>query len=103
MFQYDTSAPVQNQQADIAVVTMAEERRTERRRRVLKSGRIVFHNGLGVMDAIVRDITSTGARIRLADTLRLPQICEFQIKDDKYRKPVRIVWKTATEAGILFV
>lgn len=90
-------AVLQSMQADGA------ERRLEHRRRVLKTGRIVYHKSLGVMDAIIRDVTSNGARIKLADTMRLPEHCEFQFKDDKYRKAVRIVWKTATEAGIAFV
>jgi hypothetical protein len=88
--------------AGLVEAAVPAERRSEHRRRVLKTGRVIYHRSLGVMDATVRDVTSRGARIRVAETLRLPEICEFQFKDDKYRKTVRVVWRTATEAGIAF-
>lgn len=112
MFQNETFAPIRDALASAMTNAICQaghsedgqncERRLQRRRRVLKSGRIVYHNGLGVMDAVVRDVTDLGARIKLAETLRLPRVCEFQFKDDKYRKVVRVIWKSATEAGIAF-
>ena len=106
MFQDETRVPEQDKLA-LAMTAVIEknhgERRGEHRRRVLKAARIVFHRGLAVMDAIVRDLTPHGARLKLAETLRLPESCEIQFKDDKYRRGVQVVWRTASEAGIKFI
>lgn len=79
-----------------------DERRGERRRRVLKGGRVRYHNGLIARDAIVRDIAGGGVRVRIADAHLLPARFDFQFNAEPVAKPVRLAWRHGEEAGLAF-
>ena len=78
-------------------------RRGERRRRVLKGGRVRLHHGLILRDAIVSDIAQGGVRIRIVEARLLPTRFDFQLKADPVARPVRLVWSKGDEAGLAFV
>ena len=81
---------------------MSENRRESRQRTFLK-GRIVFNNGASSMDCLVRDLSSSGARLALSETTTLPEMFELYIpqKDRSYRSSLR--WRRSDGIGITFV
>ena len=46
-----------------------DEKRKPARRRVLKEGKIVFADGLRVIDCTIRDLSTSGARLLIANTV----------------------------------
>jgi hypothetical protein len=81
---------------------MSDNRRETRQRTFLK-GRIVFNNGASSMDCLVRDMSSSGARLDLTQTAALPEVFELYIpmKDRSYRSSLR--WRRSDGIGITFV
>lgn len=72
------------------------------RRRVLKGARIVFNNGHSTLDATVRDISETGARATLVNTLNVPDAVVL-VLDDGQSFECRVVRRQVTELGLLFI
>ncbi len=111
MFHFKTDVPVSGNAAVVTaalvappVVTYAgEDRRAQHRRRVLKPARLVFHGRLSVMDVVVRDSCDGGLRIRAGEFQQLPETCEIQLKDDKFAKNVRLVWRNGNEGGLALI
>jgi hypothetical protein len=89
-------------EAQLAHGQTGSNRRTERRQRVFKQGRIVFNNGYGVFDCIVRNISQGGAMLEMETLLGVPR--SFQIILDHGEKPrsCRVVWRTEKRMGIAF-
>jgi hypothetical protein len=77
--------------------------RKELRQRTFLKGRIVFNNGASSMDCLVRDMSSSGARLALTQTAALPEVFELYIpvKDRSYRSSLR--WRRSDGIGITFV
>ncbi|MCK9911301.1 hypothetical protein MXD81_19270, partial [Microbacteriaceae bacterium K1510] len=51
---------------------LMEEKRKIPRRRVLKEGKIVYADGLRVLDCTIRDMSASGARLLISSTVGLP-------------------------------
>ncbi|MCJ2005580.1 MAG: PilZ domain-containing protein [Methylobacterium sp.] len=81
---------------------MSSENRNEVRQRVFLKGRILFNNGSSSMDCLVRDFSSTGARLVLSETATLPEMFDLFIpqKERTYRSAMR--WRRADGVGITF-
>ncbi|GJE18060.1 PilZ domain-containing protein [Methylobacterium marchantiae] len=81
---------------------MSENRREARQRTFLK-GRIIFNNGAASMDCLVRDMSSTGARLALTETATLPDVFDLFIpqKERTYKASLR--WRRSDGIGIAFV
>ena len=70
------------------------------RRRVNDAARIVYECGHSVVCRI-RDISNTGAGIVMPDCRQLPET--FRLEDsDRTARPVRLVWHTLRNAGVVF-
>jgi PilZ domain len=78
-----------------------QQRRSYPRFRVLKGAKIVLGTS-SVLDCVVRDLTSGGARIKIANAIGLPK--EFAITFDGGRtcRPCRVAWNTFGEVGVEF-
>jgi hypothetical protein len=78
------------------------ERRAERRRRTLLSGRLA-ENRLTTLDCVVRDLSPHGARLKCR-TAGLGDRVSLEIKSaDGFKKDARIVWRRLEECGVEFV
>ena len=77
------------------------EKRAAARHRVLKGGRLAFHDGGGV-DCIVRNISPTGARIDVANPVGLPESFTLLIEADHFRQSCHPVWSHDTHVGVAF-
>ncbi|MCJ2065687.1 PilZ domain-containing protein [Methylobacterium sp. J-088] len=80
---------------------MSEHRR-ETRQRVFLKGRIVFNNGSSSLDCLVRDMSSSGARLVMSETTTLPEVFDLYIpqKDRTYRATLR--WRREDGIGVTF-
>ncbi|WP_342107553.1 PilZ domain-containing protein [Methylobacterium sp. SI9] len=80
---------------------MSEHRR-ETRQRVFLKGRIVFNNGSSSFDCLVRDMSSSGARLVMSDAATLPEAFDLYIpqKDRTYRATLR--WRREDGIGVIF-
>lgn len=59
---------------------MPEDRRRYPRSRVLQRGKIVFRNGHSVIDCVLLDLSSAGARLKLPNWLGVPDRFELRIE-----------------------
>ena len=110
MFHFKTGVPASGNSpvnamaaAPQASAYAGEDRRAQHRRRVLKPARLVFHGRLSVMDAVVRDSSDGGLRIRAGEFQKLPESCEVQLKDEKIVRTVRLVWRDGNEGGLAVI
>jgi hypothetical protein len=80
---------------------MSEHRR-EARQRVFLKGRIVFNNGSSSFDCLIRDMSSSGARLVMSDATTLPGAFDLYIpqKDRTYRATLR--WRREDGIGVTF-
>ena len=80
---------------------MSEEHRASPRRRTLKGGRIVINNGFSTFECTVRNLSETGARLKVASIIGLPDSFDL-VMEDGTRHHCRIAWKSETEVGVTF-
>jgi PilZ domain len=76
------------------------ERRTSRRQRTLKAGKIVLSHGTSVLDCTVRNVTSTGASLSLPSAATVP--AEFDLQLDGETRPCTVVWRRLAGLGVKF-
>ena len=77
------------------------ERRTAQRHRVLKQGTLAFHGG-GSIDCMVRNISSSGARVDVAGPIGLPAALTLVIEADQFMRRCHPVWSNDTRIGVAF-
>ena len=79
-----------------------KERRTSARQKAFLQGRIHFNNRRSSIDCLVRDLSEQGAKLKLSETVTIPEVMELQIpnRDESYR--ARVQWRTGQEVGVAF-
>ena len=77
------------------------ERRSSARSRVLKGAKIVI--GTSVIDCVVRNVTNTGARIHIPDSVELPEAFDLTFDGGYSYRCCRIKRRSITETGVQFV
>jgi hypothetical protein len=81
---------------------MTEEHRSAPRQRVLKGGRIVINDGFSTFQCTVRNLSATGARLKVAGIIGIPDAFELAM-DDGRKFACTVAWKTEFEIGVHFV
>lgn len=76
--------------------------RKQRRHRVLKGARIVFNGGFSTIDCLVRDLSDTGAKIRVESPIGVPDRFELVLSDGRTWH-CRVRWRDLTEFGAEFL
>jgi hypothetical protein len=61
--------------------TGASPRRTTSRSKTLKSAKIVFNKNQSVIDCFVRDLSPTGAKLKLGDLVPVPRAFILELHD----------------------
>ncbi len=79
-----------------------DDKRKVPRRRVLKEGKIVYADGLRVLDCTIRDISENGARLLIANTVGLPDKFQLFEKSSGLLYPASIAWRQANAIGVQF-
>jgi hypothetical protein len=81
---------------------MSDEQRQAGRRRTLKGARIVFNRGRSVINCVVRNLSSTGALLRVDSPVGIPD--EFVLTlDDGPSSVCHVARRTGNEIGVEFV
>jgi PilZ domain len=84
------------------VDSITEERRGRRRRKALKGARIVFNNGFAVISCTVRNLSETGAALRVEGTLSLPDEFTLAFDDGSANRKCVVSWRRPTTIGVAF-
>lgn len=79
-----------------------QERRENHRLRVLKGGQFLLRNS-SVRDCVVRNLTDTGARIEIENTIELPELLTFRFNGDRSFRECRLAWRKFGSTGVEFV
>ena len=79
-----------------------DDKRKALRRRTLLKGHIEFVCG-GAIDCMVRNLSSSGARLRVVSVVGIPNTFVLAFGADAKRRPARVAWRKETELGVAFV
>jgi PilZ domain len=79
-----------------------DERRREQRRRTYLGGEVDIHPLCARLACLVRNLSPDGARLVFAKPVTIPERFALVIAQTGDHRNVRIVWHSATEAGVAF-
>ena len=79
-----------------------QERRKVTRSRVLKGAKIIIGSA-STLDCVVRNVTNSGARIQIANTVDLPETLDLTLDAGFTIRPCRVAWRSVTETGLQFI
>src|SRR5438270_2435168 len=82
---------------------VVEERRTGRRPRVLRAGKILLNNGGSVIDCGLRNLSETGACLEVTSVREIPAAFDLQINGEGQSRQCRVAWQAHNRIGISFV
>ena len=77
-----------------------EERRSNRRQRTLKGGRISF--GGGAIDCTVRNLSDHGAALDVSSPVGIPERFTLVVDTLDRQLPCRVIWRKETRIGVRF-
>src|SRR5918997_3066146 len=80
---------------------MSDKRSTPRLRSFLK-GRVLFNGGQNSLDCLIRDISSSGARLELSASVTLPDRFDLYLPHRDETCKVQIQWRRDNQLGIAF-
>lgn len=80
---------------------MTDDQRASPRQRTLKGGRIVINDGYSTFQCTVRNLSETGARLKIASIIGIPETFQL-VMDDGRKFACQVAWKTETEIGVKF-
>ena len=80
---------------------MDENKRSDQRQKVLKSGRIILDDLHGI-ECTVRDVSSTGAKLLVKKPDDLPENFRLLLSADSSIRPVKIMWRKPDSVGVQF-
>jgi PilZ domain len=79
------------------------EQRRALRRRVLKAGLVAYNERHSTLSCTVRDISDTGARVRVDGSVSAPDTFELIIQIDGLEASCEVVWRNGSEVGVRFL
>jgi hypothetical protein len=79
------------------------EARVSPRRRVLKGGVVACIDGRLIVPCAVRDMSETGARIKVQCPVSVPDTFELFIELDGLEAACQVVWRKGEELGVKFL
>ncbi|OYU50402.1 MAG: pilus assembly protein PilZ [Rhizobiales bacterium PAR1] len=81
---------------------MSSELRVAQRSRSLLHGQIVHSGGASRADCTIRDLSATGARIQIPQSITIPEHFELVVMERNQNFKAKIVWRHAAEIGVAF-
>jgi hypothetical protein len=76
--------------------------RSSQRRRMLKQARISFNDGRSTIDCTLRNISDTGALLKVTSSLGVPDQFELILLTEDRAIPCSVVRRRAEELGVAF-
>lgn len=83
-------------------VQNTENMRSAERIRSFLRAQIIFNNRMSTIDCIIKNISATGARIALNDTLAVPTEFDLYIPQKGRGHHARLVWRDKDSIGVEF-
>ena len=81
---------------------MIEARRAERIRSLLRA-RIVYNNQNSTIDCTVKNISHSGAKIELGNTMSIPNAFDLEIPQKGRTYRARLAWRDENAIGVEFI
>jgi len=78
------------------------ERRSVGRTRICKRAKVFFSPQCGTVECSVRDITNTGASLRLEGLPLLPTNFELSFDNFRTSRKSRLIWRDGAFVGVAF-
>ena len=78
------------------------ERRTATRQKSFLRGCVYFNNRRSAFDCLIRDISSTGARLVFSETVSVPDIVDLYIPQKEQTPRAHVQWRHGNEVGVAF-
>jgi hypothetical protein len=94
---------VQFQAQGNAVAVVEGDNRRAPRRRTLKSAIIAYNGRFATLACTVRDISTTGARLRVEGTMSAPDTFDLIIQIDGLEASCEVVWRKDQDVGVRFL
>ncbi len=82
---------------------VADEARIAPRRRMLKSGKVAYSERHVTIDCLVRDMSATGARLRIEGSVTAPDTFELLIPLEGLEANCQVVWRSGADLGVKFL
>lgn len=82
---------------------MSEQERRSARVRTFLGAQIVFNNRNSTFQCQIRNISETGAKLEVSDTVSLPNEFELQIPKQGKTYQVRLRWRALDSIGVEFL
>jgi hypothetical protein len=73
------------------------------RTRALKTGTILFPNGISTFACMVKDISSTGMQISIENASGIPDEFTLLLDGGARRLPCNVMWRKGAKLGVKFV
>lgn len=86
-----------------ALAPVSNEARIAPRRRVLKSGKVAYSDRHVTIDCLVRDMSATGARLRIEGSVTAPDTFELLIPLEGLEANCQVVWRSGADLGVRFL
>ena len=78
-----------------------ERRRITRQKSFLR-GMIHFNNNRNVVDCLIRDISTYGARLIFSDAVTTPDVFDLYIPQKEQTLRIHVIWRHGQEVGVAF-
>jgi PilZ domain len=78
------------------------ERRAVKRTRVSRNAKIIVPRRSPVIFCTVENITSRGARLKLASTFGVPETFDLTFEHGRTRRSCHVIWRTRDKLGVAF-
>jgi hypothetical protein len=79
------------------------EARIAPRRRTLKSGKVAYNDRHVTIECTLRDMSATGARLRVSGSVTAPDTFELLIPLDGLEANCQVVWRSGADLGVRFL
>jgi hypothetical protein len=80
-----------------------EDKRRSLRRRVLKGGSVVFNDRHSTLPCSVRDVSDTGARLRVTGSVSVPDTFELIIELDGLEARCEVIRRDGNDIAVRFL
>jgi hypothetical protein len=82
--------------------TMPEARQAERVKSLLRA-QIIFNNRMTTVDCVIKNISKTGAKLALNNTLSIPSEFDIYVPQKSHTYRARLVWRDKDAMGVEFL
>lgn len=81
---------------------MEPDRRQAARNRLFQRASVVFNGGRSMFGCSVRNLSETGALLRMTDWIALPPTFEIETQGDPGSRRARQCWRRGDDVGVAF-